>query len=74
METSLLHLTGDFSIINEPYVRAFLRLTKHIITHLSGSARGLNGLFVLSVSTLSAVVTSALTEGLTGIRRRVDEL
>ncbi len=53
--------TRDFPIINEPYVRCSLQLTKHTITHSAGSAHGLNGLFVfstfLSVSTLCAFAT-----------------
>lgn len=53
--------TRDFSIINEPYVRCSLQLTKHTITHSTGSALGVNGLFVLcnflSVCTLCAFAT-----------------
>ena len=40
--------TGDFSIINEPYVCRSLQLTRHAITHSTSSARGLNSLFVFS--------------------------
>lgn len=59
--------TRDFSIINEPYARCSLQLTKHTITHSTGSAQGLNGLFVfstfLSVSTLCAFATCTARSG-----------
>lgn len=44
--------TGDFSIINEPYVCSSLQLTGRAITHSTSSARGLNSLFVFSTFSL----------------------
>lgn len=55
----------DFSIINEPYVRCSLQLTKHTITHSTGSAPCLSGLFVFSavLSTLWAFATCTARAG-----------
>lgn len=62
METAPL---WDFSIINEPYVRCSLQLTKHTITHSTGSAPCLSGLFVFSavLSTLWAFATCTARAG-----------
>lgn len=66
-ENSRALFTRDFSIINEPYVHCSLQLTKHIITHSTGSAQGLNGLFVfstfLSVFALCAFATFTMCSG-----------